>query len=94
MSRAHVEGCKMKIHNDKVLSTDFESILPFSAAWWSSWTKPERDDPVPTTATWLADSVELSPFSARCPRVQEAIEGAHDAVDVRGGEVHQDYMHS
>ena len=28
----------------------------------------------------------LSPFSDCCPRGQEAVEGAHDALDVRGGE--------
>ena len=57
-----LRGCEMKIHNDKVRSTELESILPFSAAWWSSWTKPERDNAVPTTATWLADSPAYLPF--------------------------------
>ena len=85
-----MRALQMKLLHDKVCISESQKILPFSTSWWRSCEWPEPGSEQPITATWLADSVELSPFSARCPRGQEAVEGAHDALDVRGGEVQQD----
>ena len=51
-------ACKMEIHNAKRLKIQLQKILPLSqSSWCTSWTMPEQGNDVPTTATWLADSV-------------------------------------
>ena len=67
-----LRALQMKLlHHDKVCISEWQKILPFSTSWWRSCQWPEPGSEQPITATWLADSVELSPFSARCPRKRQ-----------------------
>ena len=79
-------ACKMKIHNAKRLKTESQKIPPFSESWWTSWTKPERGKCCPNNSDMVGGLSGLSSLSAGCPQVQEALEGSHEALDVRGGE--------
>ena len=55
-------ACKMEIHNAKRLKTELQKILPLSQSWCTSWTMPDSGNDVPTTASWLADSVAFLPY--------------------------------